>query len=102
MSQKKKAVREAFRNAVFKRDMMLCKVCGESKKPLDAHHVTDRNLMPNGGYVPENGIALCPECHEKAEVFHQTGTPEPGYSPEDLYRMIGSSYEDAVRKSNKL
>lgn len=52
---------------------------------LDAHHITDRNVMPNGGYVPENGIALCAPCHELAERFHATGSAHPGYSPADLY-----------------
>lgn len=30
-----------------------------AERDLDAHHITDRNEMPNGGYVPENGISLC-------------------------------------------
>ena len=58
--------------------------------------------MPNGGYVKENGISLCPTCHEKAEVFHSTGTALPGWAPEDLYRLIGSSYEQAVKASERL
>lgn len=69
---------------------------------LDAHHITDRNLMPNGGYVKENGISVCPSCHEKAEVFHSTGTSVTGFSPDDLYKMIGSSYEKAVEASKRL
>ena len=55
-----------------------------------------------GGYVKENGISLCPDCHQKAEVFHSTGTPVEGYSPDDLYKKINSSYEKAVEASNKL
>ena len=102
MSNQKKLIRAAFRDATFKRDGHKCKVCKASDKPLDAHHITDRNLMPNGGYVAENGISLCPTCHEKAEVYHSTGTALPGFAPEDLYKMIGSSYELAVQKSNKL
>ena len=70
---------------------------------LDAHHITDRNPMPNGGYVVENGISLCDDgCHILAEVFHQTGSPHPGYAPADLYAKIGSSYEQAQRASLKL
>lgn len=102
MSSKKKQIRQAFRNAVFTRDGFICCVCTESKTILDAHHITDRNLMPNGGYVPENGISLCPECHEKAEVFHSTGVALENFSPEDLYKLIGSSYDLAVKASNKL
>ena len=59
-----------------------------TEETLDAHHITDRNLMPNGGYTLANGISLCPPCHEKAEVFHSTGTALPGFSPDDLYRII--------------
>jgi len=69
---------------------------------LDAHHITDRGDMPNGGYVKENGIALCENCHIKAEEFHSTGTSHPGYSPEDLYRVIGSSHIAAVNASERL
>lgn len=69
---------------------------------LDAHHITDRTLMPNGGYVKENGISLCPGCHEKAEVFHSTGTALPGWSPDDLYEVIGSSYSLAHAASERL
>ncbi|HYH67766.1 MAG TPA: hypothetical protein VD866_23920 [Urbifossiella sp.] len=114
----KKQVRAAFRAAVFRRDRYRCVTCGEPGRdrqggdghpafhdepderlvPLDAHHITDRNEMPNGGYVPENGITLCDDgCHRLAEVFHQTGTPHPGFAPADLYARIGSSHDVAVR-----
>lgn len=58
--------------------------------------------MPGGGYVAENGISLCPECHQKAEVFHQTGIALPSWHPDDLYQLIGSSYEKAFKASQKL
>lgn len=74
----------------------------KAEEELDAHHISDRNLLPNGGYVKENGISLCEECHKKAEVFHSTGTSHPGYSPEDLYKMINSNYEKAKEASEKL
>lgn len=106
MSSDKKRIREAFRGAVFDRDGNRCKVCGWSlitaEVHLDAHHITDRTLMPNGGYVKENGISLCPPCHEKAEVFHSTGEALPGWAPSDLYGRIGSSYEKAVKASERL
>ena len=117
----KKQVRSAFRSAVFRRDRYRCALCGkpgkdrqggDGHKPyhltladeklvlLDAHHITDRNDMPNGGYVPENGVTLCEDdCHRRAEVYHLTGTPHPGYSPAELYARIDSSYEGARRAS---
>jgi len=102
MSSEKKLIRQRFRNEVFERDGNVCRVCGAGSYVLDAHHVTDRNLMPNGGYVKENGISLCPGCHEKAEVFHNTGTPVKGFSTDDLYELICSSHELAVRASERL
>lgn len=108
MSGEKKAIRKMFRDACFKRDGFRCAMCGQksskdlAEQELDAHHITDRKIMPNGGYVKENGISLCAECHEKAEVFHSTGTPVEGYSVEDLYKKINSSYEKAVEASEKL
>jgi len=106
VSAEKKLTRERFRNAVFDRDGHKCRGCGWKIFTdgifLDAHHITDRNEMPNGGYVAENGIALCNTCHEKAEVFHGTGTAIPGWSPEDLYVMIRSSHDKAVKASERL
>jgi 5-methylcytosine-specific restriction endonuclease McrA len=101
MSIKKQQERAAFRKAVFSRDKNRCRVCGQSKGPLDAHHITDRNLMPGGGYVAENGISLCGKCHEQAEVFHQTGTAPKSWAPDDLYHLIGSSYEKALKASQR-
>ena len=101
MSTSKKGVRERFRRVVLARDKHRCKVCADQNPFLDPHHITDRSLMPNGGYVLSNGISLCPDCHEKAEVFHQTGTSLPKFSPEDLYNLIGSSYEIALEESRK-
>lgn len=101
MSAQKKQVRKAFRTAVFERDGYSCRACGFESSPeraeveLDAHHITDRNEMPNGGYVAENGIALCEECHKKAESHHRGEPVPPGFSPEELYALIGSSAEEA-------
>ncbi|MCK9458212.1 MAG: HNH endonuclease [Proteobacteria bacterium] len=106
---KKQTVRSVFRKAVFKRDRYACRVCGQPGKcsqtgefegldipraKLDAHHITDRDAMPNGGYVAENGISLCEGCHNKAE----SGDP----LPDQLYELIGSSRELAIEKSMKL
>lgn len=109
MSQKKKEIRSKFRDAVFARDRHRCRMCDETayNRPdgtysLDAHHIVDRNEIPNGGYVKENGISLCPNCHSLAEEFHKTGVPYPGYSPDELYAKIGSSLELAVSASLRL
>ncbi|MBN9518431.1 hypothetical protein J0H58_07915 [bacterium] len=120
----KKQVRTAFRATVFRRDRYHCAACGKPGRdrqggdahrafhpgtpddqlvPLDAHHITDRNQMPGGGYVLENGIALCDDgCHRLAEVFHQTGTAHPGFAPDDLYARVDSSFEAARHASESL
>lgn len=104
----KKNIRENFRNSVYARDNFCCVMCGLSTTKekaldiLDAHHIIDRNLIPNGGYVKNNGISLCAECHIKAEQFHSTGVSFPGYSPDDLFKKINSSKEKAIQESLKL
>lgn len=104
MSNKKKLVRAKFRDSVFARDNYQCIICGlkaDRKNPeevLDAHHINDRNDMPHGGYVPKNGASLCKinkNCHLKAEKR------EPGCEPETLYKIIKSSYEEAVKQSEE-
>lgn len=103
--EQKRQIRDDFRVAVFTRDGHRCRVCGRPASadwPLDAHHITDRNELPNGGYVAENGISLCSSCHASAEQLHATGTAEIGYSPDDLYKLIGSSWVQAWEESEKL
>ena len=96
MSTEKKQIRERFREQVFARDKHKCRVCGKPDPNLAAHHITDRTLLENGGYVRENGIALCESCHLRAEAYHQNLKVEPGFWPGDLYALIGSSKEKAL------
>ena len=110
----KKEIRKKFRDSVFKRDNYKCAWCGMPNVDdnMDAHHITDRSEMPNGGYVEENGISLCKNgiafheesCHMKAELFHISNGKEwtEGMHPEDLYKLIGSSKELAIKASEKL
>ena len=101
----KRDVRHKFFLAVFNRDKQ-CKICGAGWKMsgprFDAHHITDRHEMPNGGYVLENGVFLCPACHWKAEAYHRNEVPEDGFWPDELYELIGSSYQKAVVASERL
>ncbi|VTR97362.1 HNH endonuclease [Tuwongella immobilis] len=103
---KKKALRAAFREAVFSRAKHRCECCGVAGfdrqagsgngVPLDAHHIEDRHTFAHGGYVLENGIAVCDDCHLKAEAYHMNREPEPGFWPHELYAKIGSSHADAL------
>lgn len=101
--KKKQLVRLKFREDVFSRDKHKCKFCDRTDD-LDAHHITDRTLMPNGGYVKENGITLCPEHHFMAEKYHISNHVEweEGMHPNDLYQLIGSSLEKAQKFSQRL
>lgn len=97
----KKLIREKFRNAVFTRDNFTCCFC--DKPAVDAHHITDRNDMPNGGYILQNGISVCEEHHILCEKFHITDGKEwhYGYHPDDLYKKINSSKELAIKNDMK-
>jgi hypothetical protein len=94
--QDHKRWRKEFNEKCLKRDGAKCVFC-EIKEDLDVHHITNRKDVPNGGYAPTNGITLCSEHHWEAEQFHMSGVAKPGFSPEDLYKKIGSSYEKAVQ-----
>lgn len=105
MKMDKKQVRQRFRDLALKRDGHKCRVCMAREAPtcpLDVHHVIDRHDLPNGGYVAENGISLCPECHRKAEAWHEHGKALPGYSPEELFALIGSDLDKAIAASELL
>lgn len=67
--------RDEFREAVFERDKHRCVICGKkdnaasslTEDHLDAHHIIERRLFPDGGYYIENGSSLCQEHHLAAE-----------------------------------
>jgi hypothetical protein len=78
-------------------------MCGKDDKYLDAHHIVNRDEMPYGGYVRENGIALCTGCHIKAEnEYFCTVEMHPDFSSDKLYILIGSSKELAIEASERL
>lgn len=58
--------------------------------------------MPNGGYVPENGITLCGNCHLLAEETYNTSVKTPGFTVDELYGLIGSSLAKAREASKRL
>lgn len=109
VKQLHKQWRREFNEAVFKRDRNKCRVCG--KPADDAHHITDRHELPNGGYVLSNGVSLCNGCHilagptqvplGKVNIPMQK-TIAPAYTAEFFYKMIGSSFEKAYEDSKNL
>lgn len=101
--KKKQLVRARFRDSVFARDGHKCKFC-DITEHLDAHHITDRSEMPNGGYVLSNGITLCPTHHMDAERFHISGGTiwADGMHPNELYKLIKSTKHKAIADSERL
>ncbi len=86
--------RDEFRAAVLDRDGHKCVWCGYSpsgmgaagRARLDAHHIMERRLFPDGGYYLDNGATLCSRtgyesCHLLAE--------QTLISPDSLRRRIG-------------
>lgn len=57
--------RNEFREAVFSRDKHKCVVCGAPA--VDAHHIFERRLYPNGGYYLNNGASVCAVHHMECE-----------------------------------
>lgn len=101
--QKLKELRRLFREQVLERDNHKCKFC-DCTEDLDAHHITNRNDLPFFGYVISNGITLCPKHHAQAERYHHTSCKKcfQDVSPERLYELINSSYEQALSDCIKL
>jgi len=57
--------RDQFREGVFARDGHKCVFC--EKPAVDAHHILERRLWPDGGYYLENGASVCEEHHLACE-----------------------------------
>lgn len=64
---RKSSPREEFRAAVRGRDGGLCVVPGCGGEGTDVHHLIERRLFPDGGYVASNGVSLCGPHHAEAE-----------------------------------
>lgn len=57
--------RDDFRDDVFARDGHVCVFC--DSPAVDAHHIIERRLWPDGGYYLENGASVCAEHHIACE-----------------------------------
>ena len=51
---------------MFARDGGKCVIC--QSNAVDAHHILDRKLFPDGGYVEDNGASVCSTCHSSCET----------------------------------
>lgn len=57
--------RDQFRERVFTRSSGACVLC--CAPAVDANHILDRKLYPDGGYYLSNGAAVCGDCHLDCE-----------------------------------
>lgn len=57
--------REKFKEEVFARSKGKCVFCDAIA--VDAHHILDRKLFPDGGYYLSNGAAVCEDHHLECE-----------------------------------
>lgn len=59
--------RDDFRNGIFARDGYKCIFCDQTDG-LDAHHIIERRLFPDGGYYLNNGATVCQKHHLQCEM----------------------------------
>lgn len=57
--------RDVFRESTFARDNYTCVFC--DKPAVDAHHILERRLWPDGGYYLNNGASVCADHHIECE-----------------------------------
>lgn len=60
--------REQFKSVTLGRCQGLCCVPDCGRPAVDAHHILERRLWPDGGYYASNGAPLCSEHHLDAET----------------------------------
>lgn len=108
--------RDDFREGVFKRDNYKCVFCGKTAEQtpegkLDAHHIIERRLWPDGGYYLENGATVCEAHHLECErtirsveeVRAQCGISRihvpPHLYPDHIYDKWGNPVLDDGRRA---
>lgn len=102
--ERKLLARDEFREGIFSRDKHTCVNCG--KPAVDAHHIIERRLFPDGGYYLDNGVSLCGACHLAAEATtlsceqlrDRAGITEvvlpPHFFPDGIYDKWGNQFMD--------
>jgi len=73
--------RKKFRESVFSRDNNECVVPWCDNESDDAHHVIERELWKDGGYILNNGASVCNKHHKYAE--------NNNIPPQAFYQWIG-------------
>ena len=66
--KKKEFVAKLVREEIYKRDYMICQLCGRDESGnLQVHHI-----IPNGTATPDNLITLCKHCHDAVHMLLYT------------------------------
>lgn len=78
--------RKQFRQTVFDRDENTCLVPWCDNDADDAHHIVERELWDDGGYIPNNGASVCNKHHQYAEENH--------IPPQAFYFWLGIESEN--------
>lgn len=73
--------RKKFRTNVFSRDNNKCVVPWCDSTAEDAHHIIERELWEDGGYIPDNGASVCTKHHKYAESNN--------IPPQAFYQWVG-------------
>lgn len=60
--------RQSFRTSVFEREDNQCIVPWCDEDADDAHHIIERDLWSDGGYILQNGVGVCNHHHQYAEA----------------------------------
>lgn len=105
--------RAEFKVRVFARDRHTCVFC--TRPAVDAHHILERKLWPDGGYYLDNGASVCEEHHwacetteiSVEEVRRAAGIVEvcvpPGFEAVACYDKWGNLLrEDGLREPGPL
>jgi len=73
--------RDEYRTLTLQRAGGDCCVPGCNDRAVDAHHIVERRLFPDGGYYLDNGAPLC--------AVHHLAAEQTNISTDDLRRWLG-------------
>jgi hypothetical protein len=59
--------RKQFRESCLERDNGICVVPWCREEAVDVHHIIERELWADGGYIENNGASVCSRHHKHAE-----------------------------------
>lgn len=68
LSRMKRIEYKLWRDAVYARDNWTCKMCGEKRLRLNAHHIKSYAEYPELVLAIDNGITLCTKCHNEETI----------------------------------